>query len=310
MLKELFDKINAKLESFGELKYPTIGFEIGTSSANCVMLGGTRSKPSCKKAATSSQLESAQKLLAVGTAEVAVAVPSNAVVSKKIPIPGSIKKDNFEQFARAEARKAFPGLTNDLMLDYNIDQNNMILYAARKKEIDNCMGILTEYNLTTTLIDIDYFCLARAYPLISSQLKHAKASDCVGILNFEPDALLFVVMKNNEIIFFHRQSFNDATLNAIIEQHLNGGKIEPLSGTHVEMLSSNTNRLRQYFQTEHLSEQLSEIALSGRCALIPDLGPALSKALETPVTVVNPFPKKPIGPAMMICTGLALRGLR
>jgi type IV pilus assembly protein PilM len=323
--------LNRALEDLVGIDNTKVGLDIEPSSAILVQLSGTLAQPKLLRSgmhAINPGIVSDERIHDVaGLSYVVAELISDTGIKKKsnvsIAAPGSLvitKKVLFKEgsdlntFAWNEARKAFPGLADNLYLDYLPEPDNkLLLVAARKKELQDRLSAIAITGLTVEAIDVDYYALGRAYPLVRHQLKEESQKQCVAIINIDTNALILTIFQNNELIFFHRQSYNGTFLTT---------SENPLqSESSKEAIDAQTKRLLQFFQAEMPGKKLAQTLLSGRFASLPGMRELIETATNSPTQLANPLGGLMLGsalneslaqqaPALMISCGLAMRGLR
>ncbi len=339
--------LNRSLEDLVGINNTKLGLDIEPSSSALVHLSGSLSVPKLtrvdfQKMATGivtdehihnpSALTQVVSLLATETrtrlkSNVSIAAPGSLVITKKIPLKEGFPTAEMGTFAWNEARKAFPGLTDNLYLDYLLlPENKLLLVAARKKELQDRLGSIVNAGLTVEAIDVDYYALARAFSLVKNQLKTEDLQQYTALVNIDTNALILVVMQNEELAFFHRQTYSGGFLADSVNQYLydstpKESENSPLNVTVKEALDAQVKRLYQFFQTDFPGRKLSQLILSGRLALIPGMRELIENALNIPTQLANPLSGLQVdislkqrlerqAPALMLSCGLAMRGLR
>lgn len=186
------------------------------------------------------------------TKMVSINAPGTLVVTKEIVMPSGLEENAWENHARNEAKKLFPGLENNLYMDFTVYEsekgdkkiNNMLLIAARKKEMEERIGAISKGGLDTEVVDIDYYALERAYPLISPQLPNEHVDQYIALLNVDTTAMLMNVIHQKETQYTHRQSYNGESVGKAIQQYLDleiSNDITPTENERNETKTANKN---------------------------------------------------------------------
>lgn len=265
---------------------------------------------------------------------VALLAPGSLVVSKEIPLNAHVPKHQWENVAWAEARKVFPGLANNLYLDFHVEEpkeegknknRSMLLVASRKKELQPLLRSIRAAKLTPTILDVDYYALARAYRLIKGQLPEGHLQQHTAILNIDTNSMLMVVMHQGKMSYCHRQNYNGNDFVSLLTPLINGEQTDSLdqqdASSAVNKLIQYIQRFLQFYHSEAPRAGLDNLVLSGRCAILPFLEANVEALVNLPTTVANPFHNmhiaahldeqkiKTLAPAYMLASGLALRGV-
>lgn len=334
--KYFLNYLNRCLEELVGINSTKIGLDLEPSSAALVQLSGSFSSPKLTRASiqkmpagtmtdefiqnTRSLSEAVSQLLektgAKKKSNISIAAPGSLVITKKVQLKEGLTPVELNTFAWNEARKAFPGLADNLYLDYlPLEENKLLLVAARKKELQERLNAIASSGLQVEAIDIDYYALARAYPLVKHQLTEDDQKGYVALVNIDSSAMLLDVMHLNELVFFHRQSYNASfPVN-------NEGAPLALSEATNELLGTQIKRLLQFFQTDFPGHKINQALVCGRIAIIPGVRELIENAINIPTQLANPLYSlqgstalkhklEQQAPIFMLSIGLAMRGLR
>lgn len=351
---KFLNSLNTYLKQLVGINSTKLGLDIEPSSSLLIQLSGKKSKPLIQNfaieampqaAVTDEQVRNIEELKAQITAlvqqsnvkkgSVAIAAPGSLVISKKVPLK-DVNNNPSEALAWAEARKAFPGLTENLYLDFTAveelpktkdaqPEQKLLLIAARKKELQDRLNAIITAGLTPKVIDVDYYCLHRSFPLIKHQIPAEMEHEFVALLNIDTVALLLTVIRENELVYNHRQSYTGSVFTQLTQQYLHLSDTE-ITGQPVfpegakDTLQAQTKRLLQFFQNEFPGKKISKVIVCGRVAVIPGIVEIIAEALSIPAELADPLSAmkmsdqlkqqlQPIAPAIMIGAGLAMRGL-
>lgn len=248
-----------------------------------------------------SALKQGLQKISLNAKKAAIAIPGSKVIIRQLKLDKFISEAEAENIAWQEARKAFPGLVKNLMLDFSLVENNrlnmpatqvLILVIARQEDVAPRIDALKQAGLITKVVDVDYYAIARTYPLFEAQLPKEHAEQHVAIIHFDPQSLISVVMHERRLIYVNRQTFTGNILNASPEE--------------TAYIITQFNRLLQLFYAEFNEQSIDHIVLTGRCALLPGLLDELIKTLNIPTIIGNPLQ---LGPAFVLSCGLAMRGM-
>ena len=99
------------------------------------------------------------------TRDVALALPSSAVITKKIVLPGDLREEEVEVQVESEANQYIPFAIEDVALDFSVlgpslaspgDQEVLIAASRRDKVLDR-QAVAEAAGLRPRIIDIDAF---------------------------------------------------------------------------------------------------------------------------------------------------------
>lgn len=264
------------------------------------------------------------------TGAVAICSPGRFIVLKEVNIPANLSNTQLKRVAWQQAKKAFPGLIDDLYLDYTALEEpdtkvaSLLIIAARKKELDARIEAIQGADINTKIIDIDRYVLERAYPLIAEQLPESHVDHYTGLLNIDTQRIILSIIHKKNIVYCHQRSYHGENFAPWVQALLD---LETESQTHQwtsdqeNLLINNGQQLLQAFLSEKPGVHLSHLMLSGRCALIPNIGRLFQERLGVKTSLADPFANTKFAPsinatklvqqapAYLLACGLALRGL-
>jgi type IV pilus assembly protein PilM len=274
--------------------------------------------------------------------DVAFSVSGNSVISKKIKVP-KMKKAELREAIAWEAEQHIPFSIEDVNLDFQIlreagpgeQEMEVLLVAVKKDALNAYLAVISAAGLNAAVVDVDAFAIENAFTMS----KKVQPGEVVALVNIGGAATNINIL-HGEISDFTRDSplggnrhteSLQKSLGLSFEQAEALKRGEPVDGhsvadamSAIEMangeLAEEIRRSFDFYHSTTQSDTIRRVVLSGGCALMPELAPYLSRTLELPVEVANPFqhivvdPKKfdPhymafIAPQMTVAVGLALR---
>jgi type IV pilus assembly protein PilM len=209
--------------------------------------------------------------------------------------------------------------------------------ARRKKEIINeYTSVVKEAGLTPIIVDIDSFALENMYG-INYEIEAEKN---VALLNIGASTINVSILKGGISVFTRDSSLGSNIHTEALQREFNipyetaerlkrGESVENISpedaGTVIEAASEEILgeivRSFDYYRSTTLHEDISEVILSGGCALLKDFASMTAEKAGVETRVAEPFrniriPKRfdrvyieEMAPIMAISVGLALRKL-
>src|SRR3990167_2818081 len=236
-----------------------------------------------------------------------------------------------------------------------LKKNYLILIITKKEDIGPRVEALQQAGLIVKIADVDFYALERAYSLFSSQLPQNHIEKYTALIDFNPHSILFLVMHKKQMIYSMRQVYTGDVLVPLVQQALGVEvtlvkpkpvllapfaipmqaqtevqaeallKAEAITHVLTEEQKSHMimtiRRLFQSFYSENTGKIIDSIAMTGRCALIPDITQHIAKSLDLAVVVANPLSSLKLGehldgermiklgPAFAVSCGLAMRGI-
>src|SRR6478672_10047404 len=120
----------------------------------------------------------AHKRLGTRTKHVAMAVPTGAVITKKIVVPATLREEELEVQVESEANQYIPFALEEVNLDFqvvgpvatNADEVEVLLAASRKEMVEDRVACALGAGLTAWVMDIEAYAAQAAFELIETQL--------------------------------------------------------------------------------------------------------------------------------------------
>lgn len=222
-----------------------VGLDIGSSSIKLVALSKSGSGYSLEAYAVVSlpptavidgniqdvgevadTIEKAVKVAGGKMSAAIAAVPSSAVITKKIEMSNAFTEFELEDQIKVEADQFIPYALDEVALDFEIQGpvenndslNKVLLVACRKNDVEQREDAINAAGLKCSIVDVDTYAVERAFPTLASQAQ--ESSQLVGVVDIGAATLTLNVFKNNVIMYSREQAFggNDLT-NSIHQQY-------------------------------------------------------------------------------------------
>jgi type IV pilus assembly protein PilM len=278
-----------------------------------------------------------------GTRDAAVAVAGSAVITKVIDMPTGLGELGLENQIAAEADQYVPYPLDEVALDYEVlgpsatnpDQIEVMLAACRRENVDTRIAALEMAGLHPRVVDVEVFAVERAFRLISEQFEDI-GDQVVAIADIGATMLTLSVLIDGKTLYTREQLFGGKQVTEEIQRRYGlsmeeAGQAKRQGGlpedyeTEIlqpfkEALVQQIQRSLQFFFSSSQYNYVDHLVLAGGVAAMPGLRREVEDKLGLPTTIANPFANMAIGggvnavalasdaPAMLIATGLALRG--
>jgi type IV pilus assembly protein PilM len=361
-LKENF---NLKFDFFNESTPPLIGVDISTSAVKMVELsavgrGAYRLEAYSiaaipKDAITdgnvvgleqvSDAVKLAWKLLGSREKRAALALPSAAVITKKVLMSADLREVDMEAQVEAEANQYIPFPLEEVNIDFQIigpapnspDEVEVLIAAARKEKIEDRVAAAEDAGLKVTVMDVDTYATEAAYSLVANQLPNGGKEQTVMVVDIGAVMMHINVLHDNKSIYVREQAFGGAQLTQEIQRRFGlsveeaeiakrkGGLPESYENEvlqpFTQSLSTEVARALQFFTSSTQYNRVDHIVLAGGCAAIPAVDVMVQDRTQVNTIVANPFQAMSVGtkvkqqqanidaPALIIACGLAMRGV-
>ncbi|MCK5810477.1 MAG: pilus assembly protein PilM [Cocleimonas sp.] len=271
----------------------------------------------------------------------ALGIPSSMAINKIIVMPDSIPASEMEAQIEMEAEQYIPYPMDEVNFDFEIlgpsatsGMVDVLLGATRTENVEVRLAAAEMAGLTVDVVDLE----SNAVELLfSSLVDDISENETVAVVDFGASMTGINVFEKGRVVFSREQVFGGKQLTEEIMQRYglpyseaglakkNGNLPEGYIPEVLDPFRENMVRqLQRFLQFYHASTQqgkVEKILLSGGCASIPGIDEQIQEATGIPVSLANPFSNMVLNgrvnparftsdiPAMLVSTGLALRGL-
>ena len=272
----------------------------------------------------------------------AVAVAGSAVITKMIDMPMDLNDDAMESQIAAEADQYIPFPLEEVALDFEVqglsprnpDQVEVLLAACRRENVEVRQQVLADADLIAEKVDIEAYCMERAFELIAEQLEDQEGQ-VVAIIDIGATMTTLSVLVDGKTVYTREQLFGGRQLTEEIQRRYGlsreeaglakkqGGlpddyEMEVLTPFKDAVVQQVTRSLQFFFSASQYND-VDYIILAGGVASLEGLVGLIEEKLGTQTVVANPFARMSVSsrvnavslandaPALMIVTGLAMR---
>ena len=277
------------------------------------------------------------------TRNVAMALPSSAVITKKIVLPGGLSDKELEAQVESEANQYIPFSLDEVSLDFcvigpsasSVGDVEVLIAASRKEKVSDRQGLAEAAGLKPVVMDVESYASRMAAGRVIETLPNQGLDSLVAL--FEVGALTtsLQVMRNDDLLYERDQAFGGAQLTQLIvrqygfsadeaEAKKRSGDLPDdyktaVLGPFIDSLAQEVGRALQFFFTSTPNNKVDHILLAGGSAALPGLTDAVTQQTSFACMVINPFDAMAMGsavqagkiareaPSYLTSTGLALR---
>ena len=293
--------------------------------------------------AVSETLQRCWKRLGTSTRFVALALPSAAVITKKITLPANLREQEMEVQVESEANQYIPFALEEVNLDFQVigpapsspDDVEVLLAASRKEKVEDRVAAAEVAELKPVVMDVESYAVQAAYELVTKQLPGEGAGQIVALIDVGAAATKVTILKDNQQLYTREQAFGGGMLTEEIMRAYGMGPEEAenlkRSGTppdnyeteilhpFIENLAQEVARALQFFFTSTPHNEVHHIILAGGSALIPGVAEIVGQRTNVNTILADPFAGMAISPrirakqlatdapSLMVACGLALR---
>jgi type IV pilus assembly protein PilM len=354
-----------KFDFFNESTPPLIGVDISTSAVKMVELSSAGkgvyrlegySIAAIPKDAivdgnvsgleqVSDAVKLAWKLLGSREKRTALALPSAAVITKKVLMSADLRETDMEAQVEAEANQYIPFPLEEVNIDFqvigpapsNADEVEVLIAAARKEKIEDRVAAAEDAGLKVIVMDVDTYATEAAYSIVANQLPNSGKDQTVMIVDVGAVMMHINVLHDNKSVYTREQAFGGAQLTQEIQRRFGlsveeaeiakrkGGLPESYENEvlqpFMQSMSTEVARALQFFTSSTQFNRVDHIVLAGGCAAIPAVDVMVQDRTQVNTIVANPFQSMSLSsrvkqqqatidaPALIIACGLAMRGV-
>jgi type IV pilus assembly protein PilM len=288
-------------------------------------------------------LQRCWKRLGTSTRFVAMALPTAAVITKKITLPANLREQEMEIQVESEANQYIPFALEEVNLDFQVvgptpgspDDVEVLLAASRKEKVEDRVAAAEVAELKPVVMDVEAYATQAAYELVTKQLPGEGAGQVVALVDVGASAMKITILKDNQQLYAREQAFGGSQLTDEIMRAYGMGPEEAenlkRSGTppdnyeaeilhpFIENMAQEVARALQFFFTSTPHNEVHHIILAGGSALIPGVAEIVGERTNVNTILADPFAGMAISPrirakqlaadapSLMVACGLALR---
>jgi type IV pilus assembly protein PilM len=293
--------------------------------------------------AVAETLQRCWKRLGTSTRFVALALPTSAVITKKITLPANLREQDMEIQVESEANQYIPFALEEVNLDFQVigpapgspDDVEVLLAASRKEKVEDRVAAAEVAELKPVVMDVEAYAIQAAYELVIKQLPKEGAGQIIALIDVGAAAMKVTIMKDDQQIYGREQAFGGSQLTDEIMRVYGMGADEAenlkRSGTppdnyeaeilhpFIENMAQEVARALQFFFTSTPFGEVNHIILAGGSALVPGVAEIVGQRTNVNTILADPFAGMAISPrirakqlaadapSLMVACGLALR---
>ncbi len=329
-----------ELSSSGKGTYRLEGYSIAPLPKDAVVDGNVMNLDMVVDA-----IKLAWKLLSSREKRTALALPSSAVISKKVMMQSGLREDDMEAQVEGEANQYIPFSLDEVNIDFQVlgpaptnpDEVEVIIAAARKEKIEDRVAAAEGAGLKVAVMDVETYATEAAYSLVANQLPNSGKGQTVMIIDIGAQGMHINVMHDEKSIYTREQTFGGAQLTQEIQRRFGlsaeeaeiakrkGGLPDSYDAEvlqpFVQSLATEVARAIQFFTSSTQYNRVDHIVLGGGCAAIKGVEVMVQDQAQVNTIVANPFHDMSVSnrvkqqqvnfdaPVLLIACGLAMRGV-
>jgi len=296
-----------------------------------------------KPEAVSEALRKALRKANTKCKEVALALPSAAVITKKIMLPADLREEDYEVQVESEASQYIPFPIEEVNLDFQIlgpsenseEEVDVLLAASRKEKVEDRVAIAEMAGVRPTVVDVEPYAVRASVDHISAFLPNSGEGQIIALVMVGQNATYVTIVLNGQTIFEREQTLGGNQLTQDIvrmygityeeaEVKKRTGDLpetyqEDLLSPFVQQGATDISRALQFFFTSTPYSRVDQIYLAGGSSVIPGFAEAVADQTQVPTDLFTPFQGMEVAdavrekqlrsdaPSLLVATGLAMR---
>ena len=293
--------------------------------------------------AVAEAVKRAHKRLGTRTKHVAMAVPTGAVISKKIVVAAGLPEAELELQVETEANQYIPFALEEVNLDFqslgpsaaNPDEQEVLIAATRKEKVEDRVAVAESAGLKALVMDVESFAQQAALGLVVQSLPGGGKDQNIAVVDIGANVMNVSVLRNDQSVYTREQAFggNQLTQDIVSRYGMSPEEAENAKRSgglpddfdaevlrpFMENLSMEVQRALQFFFTSTQYHSIDHILLAGGSAVIPGLDAIVNTRTQVACSVANPFasmqtsPRVQLkrlmidAPSLIVACGLAMR---
>jgi type IV pilus assembly protein PilM len=285
----------------------------------------------------------AVKKLGAKNRNVAMAMPSAQVITKRIFLPADLSEEEYETLVESEASQYIPFALDEVTLDFQVlgptqdapGDVEVMIAASRWDKVEDRVALAESAGLKALVMDVDSYAARLVIERLAQQMPDQALDKVIAVFNIGANTTNLSVFLNGQNVYVRDQPFGGAQLTQDIArtydmtfeeadarkrsgdlpENYRSDLLQPFIDTAI----ADFVRALQFFFTSTPYSRADMILLAGGSAVLPGLAEAVANATQVAAVVMNPFKGMDFGsairerqlqmdaPGLLISTGLAMR---
>src|SRR5687768_18109437 len=148
----------------------------------------------------------AYQRLGTRTKHVAMAVPTGAVISKKIIVPAALREEELEIQVESEANQYIPFALEEVNLDFQVlgpspsnpEEQEVLIAATRKEKVEDRVAVADSAGLKALVMDVEAFAQQNAITLVVQALPGGGRDLNVAVVDVGANVMNVTVLRSEE----------------------------------------------------------------------------------------------------------------
>ena len=245
----------------------------------------------------------AWKRLGSSTRYAALALPTAAVITKKIILAAGLREQEMEVQVESEANQYIPFALEEVNLDFQVigpapssqDEVEVLIAASRKEKVEDRVASAEAAGLKAVIVDVESYAAQSAFELIERQLPGGGKDLLIALVDVGANVMNLSILRNGQLVYAREQAYggNQLTQEIMRTYGMSYEEADAAKCTHslpenyeadllrpfLDNLALEISRALQIFFTSGQSQytQIDQVVLAGGCAVIPGLDLAVKE---------------------------------
>jgi len=245
--------------------------------------------------AVAESVRRAWKKLGTRTKSVAMALPTAAVISKKIICPAGLREEELEAQVASEANQYIPFQLDEVNLDFQVlgpapsgpEEVEVMIAASRKEKVEDRVAVAEAAGLKAIVMDVESYAMQAAFEIVRQQLPNEGRDQNVAVVDLGASVMNITVLRNDQAVYTREQQFGGHQLTQELSRHY-GLSIEEAENAKrsgglpdsyeaevlrpfMESAAVEIQRAMQFFFTSTTYNAIDHILLTGGTSTLPGL---------------------------------------
>jgi type IV pilus assembly protein PilM len=154
------------------------------------------------------------KRLGTSTKFVAMAMPTAAVITKKIILPAGLRESEMEIQVESEANQYIPFALEEVNLDFQVigsapsgpEEVEVLIAASRKEGVEDRIACAESAGLKAVVMDMESYAALAAFELIQTRFVDG-ANEVCALVDIGANAMKITVVKGDQQLYNREQAF-------------------------------------------------------------------------------------------------------
>ncbi len=288
-------------------------------------------------------MKQAWKNMGTRIKNVALALPSAAVITKKVLLPANQRDEDMEYQVQSQANQYIPFSLDEVNLDFQVigpapnseEEVEVLIAASRKEKIEDRVAAAEAAGLKASVMDVESYAALTAFEMIRGAATGIEEEDVTVIVDIGAQTTRVTVMHADQSVYSREQQLGGYQLTQDISRQfgmpIEDAEVAKKAGglpdnyradvlhPFNEKIVAEISRALQFFFTSTQFNKVDHILISGGCAMLDGLEEMVAARTQTHTLIANPFANMALSsrikprqltidaPALMVACGLAMR---